>query len=44
MLRGLGENAALLAAAPPADPEVIERRFSRAGVPVADSTSFLAQF
>jgi mannose-6-phosphate isomerase len=44
MLRGLGENAALLAATPPADPEVIERRFSRAGVPVGDSTSFLAQF
>jgi len=31
-------------AAPPADRETIERRFSRAAVPVAASTAFLAQF
>jgi mannose-6-phosphate isomerase len=44
MLRGLGENAALFAAAPPEDANEIERRFSRASVPVDDSTAFLAQF
>jgi mannose-6-phosphate isomerase len=44
MLRALGENAALIAAEPPSDPAAIERRFSRASVPVAASTAFLAQF
>jgi mannose-6-phosphate isomerase class I len=44
MLRSIGENATILTAEPPSDPEVIERRFSRAAVPVADSTAFLAQF
>jgi mannose-6-phosphate isomerase len=44
MLRGLADGAAVLAAAPPSDRDAIERRFSRASVPVADSTAFLAQF
>jgi hypothetical protein len=44
MLRSFGEDAALLAASPPADSDEIERRFSRASVPVNDSTAFLAQF
>jgi mannose-6-phosphate isomerase len=37
-------SAAFFGAAPPADREAIERRFSRAAVPVAASTAFLAQF
>jgi mannose-6-phosphate isomerase len=44
MVRALEPGAALLTAAPPADADAIERRFSRAAVPVGASTDFLAQF
>jgi mannose-6-phosphate isomerase len=44
ILRAMGDGAALLAASPPSDSAEIERRFSRASVPVDDSTAFLAQF
>jgi mannose-6-phosphate isomerase len=44
MLSGPNGGGSLLTAAPPADKETIERRFSRAAVPVLDSTAFLAQF
>jgi len=44
MVRAVGADAAMLTAEPPADRETIERRFSRAAVPFADSTAFLAQF
>ncbi len=44
MVRALEPGAALLTAAPPEDADVIERRFSRAAVPVGASTEFLAQF
>jgi mannose-6-phosphate isomerase len=44
MVSSAGGGGALFAAAPPADKETIERRFSRASVPVAKSTAFLAQF
>lgn len=44
MLRALEPGAACLTAAPPEDPDAIERRFSRAAVPVGASTDFLAQF
>ncbi len=44
MLRAVDDSATLLAASPPADRDEIERRFSRASVPVDDSTAFLAQF
>jgi hypothetical protein len=37
-------RGAMFAAAPPADRDAIERRFSRAAVPVDRSTAFLAQF
>jgi len=44
MIRSYGESAAVLAAQPPADRDMIERRYSRAAVPVGESTAFLAQF
>ena len=44
MARAFDEGAALLTAAPPEDADAIERRFSRAAVPVGASTNFLAQF
>ncbi len=44
MVRALEPGAAALTAAPPEDADVIERRFSRAAVPVGASTDFLAQF
>ena len=44
MLRALEESAVILTAEPPSDPDAIERRFSRASVPVTQSTTFLAQF
>jgi mannose-6-phosphate isomerase len=44
MVRALEPGAALLTAAPPEDADAIERRFSRAAVPVGASTDFLAQF
>ncbi len=44
MCSGVAGSAAIVTAAPPHDRYVLERRFSRAGVPVADSTAFLAQF
>src|SRR5271155_1214774 len=44
MVRGLGPKAAILTGAPPSDFEAIDRRFSRAAVPLAASTDFLAQF
>jgi mannose-6-phosphate isomerase len=44
MLRALGDDAAVLTAAPVHDADAIERRFGRAAVPVQESTDFLAQF
>jgi mannose-6-phosphate isomerase len=44
MARAIGDDAAMLTAERPADREAIERRFSRAAVPLNESTTFLAQF
>ena len=44
MLRALTPDAALLVVAPPASREALPKRFARAAVDVAASTSFLAQF
>ncbi len=44
MCAAIDGGAAMLSAAPPHDPYVLERRFGRAGVPVDESTTFLAQF
>ena len=44
MAAGTDGTAAIVTAAPPHDRYVLERRFGRAGVPVDDSTTFLAQF
>ncbi len=44
MLRSAGESGAILSAAPPRDREALARRFARAAVPLAASSSFFAQF
>ncbi len=44
MCAALDGNAAIVTGAPPHDRYVLERRFSRAGIPVDESTAFLAQF
>jgi mannose-6-phosphate isomerase len=45
MLRAFGsEGTAVLSAAPLRDRETLPHRYARAGVPIADSTAFLAQF
>jgi mannose-6-phosphate isomerase len=44
MVRALGGEAELLTVAPVGDRDALPRRYSRAAVPVGDSTSFLAQF
>ncbi len=44
MVRALDPGAAMLTAALPKDAAAVERRFSRAAVPFAASTDFLAQF
>ncbi|MDQ2858281.1 MAG: class I mannose-6-phosphate isomerase [Candidatus Eremiobacteraeota bacterium] len=44
MLRSVGVEATLVTAAPPADAYAIERRYSRSGVAVSESSAFLAQF
>lgn len=44
MLRALTPGAAVLAAAPPAGPDAMPKRFARAAVDAGASTSFLAQF
>lgn len=44
MLRALEPGARALTAAPPHDREALPRRYSRASVPVDESSGFLAQF
>jgi mannose-6-phosphate isomerase len=44
MVRALDVGGAMLTAAPPKDRDAIERRYSRAAIPAADSLDFLAQF
>jgi len=44
MVKSIGDDATILTAERPADRETIERRFSRAAVPLHESTAFLAQF
>jgi mannose-6-phosphate isomerase len=44
MVSAANGRASVFTAAPPADRETIERRFSRAAVPISQSTAFLAQF